>query len=320
MIQALCVDALNPAGRPTPANVKSYGFNGVRSVFFDQPDWYSYHQAAKRAGLNTILTLAKESFNGRPHAEVISNLPVDADYVVIGNEPDSSDSSSWTMSPASFRSLIRECAPLIGQRCPGAYLVAGGLVSGQVSWLEPIYQELRDLVDFLDIHPYSKTADEAQALLVDYHNLTQIPPMVLEWNRPTDQIKPFVDMLGYMAEAGAYFCWSDGMVDGFGLVDRLGRPKPQLTAMIDALAQHPKPPDGEYVLGFKEWHDAAPDLLGDPIGRERGGVQGFSVQRTSKGRLMACDLRGRGWTLTFWDDATDVRWLWDGERSVTLGG
>lgn len=209
-LPALCVDPLNPDGRPTPANVVTYGFRGIRSVFRPDPQWYSYHQAARRLGLASIVTLARESF-ALSLPDTIASLPTDADWVVVGNEPDGEGISSWRQSPADFLELLRECVPLIRQRCPDAQVVAGGLVSGQPGWLTPIVAELVSLVDAVDVHPYAKTADEARELLRQYRNLLRLPVVVLEWNRPADQIAAFLQMLEGVTAAAAYFCWSDAM-------------------------------------------------------------------------------------------------------------
>lgn len=211
MIHAIGVDALNPAGRPDPGALLAVGATGIRSVFFDRPDWFSYHRACKVAGLASIVTLARESFGDRHRAEVIAALPTNCDYVVIGNEPDSSDVSSWQMSPSTFRSLIQECAPLVHQRCPGAKIVAGGLVSGNAGWLNPIADDIRLFVDFIDIHPYNKTPGEAETLLDEYWERYLIPLVVFEWNRPPTQIRAFVQMLERTVDSDAWFCWSDAM-------------------------------------------------------------------------------------------------------------
>lgn len=328
-LPALCVDPLNPAGRPTPANLALYGFRGVRHVFQDRSEWHSYHQAVKRAGLTSIVTLARESF-ALSRADTIARLPVDCDWVVIGNEPDDPGESSWHMPPAEFLALAAECSALIRQRCPGAKIVGGGLSSGQPGWLTPIVRDLKPLIDAQDVHPYAKTASEAAALLRAYSAITGgIPLVVLEWNRPRDEIDGFLKMLAQTTEAGAFFCWSDGMVENFGLADRRGNPKQELGAMQAALMALPpgqpmSPPGDEFVLGFKAFHDAEPALIGSPIRRERGGVPGFSVQRSSRGRLMAQYLADpatnaiQGWKITFWDDATDARYLFDGRKAVKI--
>lgn len=157
------------------------------------------------------------------------------------------------------------------------------------------------------------------------------------------------DVLGF----AAYFCWADAIGgpsehgdQAFGLRDDAWRARPAWTTFAQGndagQVQPPVPPvdppaeppsDSEFVLGFKDWHDADPKLLGDPIGKERGGIQGFSVQRSTRGRLMAQYLadpasepinaasgeyrRSQGWVLTFWDDATDQRWLWDEAAKVS---
>lgn len=328
-LPALCVDPLNPAGRPTPANLALYGFKGARHVFQAKPEWYAYHQAIKRAGLASIVTLARESFTlSRP--DTIAALPDDCDWVAVGNEPDDPGASSWHMPPAEFLALVAECSALIRQRCPRAKIVGGGLSSGQSEWLAPIVRDLRPLIDAQDCHPYAKSSSEAAALLQAYSAvLGDLPLVVLEWNRPRDEIDGFLRMLSQTTLAAAFFCWSDGMVDGFGLVDRRGNPKHELGAMQAALMALPPPvpvpaPGDDFVLGFKAFHDAEPALIGNPIGRERGGLPGFSVQRSSKGRLMAQYLADpatnaiQGWKITFWDDASDTRYLFDGRKAVKI--
>lgn len=317
-VPALCVDPLNHDGRPTPANLATYGFLGVRSVFRPDPQWYSYHQAAKRVRLASIITLARESF-ALSLPDTIASLPPDADWVVVGNEPDGEGISSWRQSPAEFLALIAECAPLIRQRCPQAQIVAGGLVSGQPSWLVPIVDDLSRLVDAVDVHPYAKDANAAAALLRGYESLTGVDLVVFEWNRPANEVGAFADMLEQMTQAAAWFCWSDGMVDGFGLIDRQGNPRAALSAIITALkpaAPGPppiSPPENrpKYVLGFAEFAAAHPELVGDPLEDERGGVPGLSQQLTSRGILTAANLADRGWTLLFWERESGTRYLFE---------
>lgn len=318
-LPALCVDPLNPAGRPTPANLVTYGFRAIRSVFRPDPQWYSYHQAASRVGLASIVTLARESF-ALSLPDTIASLPTDADWVVVGNEPDGEGISSWRQSPAEFLALIAECAPLIRQRCPQAQIVAGGLVSGQPGWLVRVVVELAGLVDAFDVHPYAKDTNQAAALLREYEALVGgVPLVVLEWNRQASQIPAFTTMLEQMTQAAAWFCWSDGMVDGFGLIDRQGNPQASLSAIMTALkpaapAPPPiSPPENRpnYVLGFAEFAGAHPELVGDPLEDERGGVPGFSQQLTSRGILTAANLADRGWTLLFWERESGTRYLFE---------
>jgi hypothetical protein len=43
--------------------------------------------------------------------------------------------------------------------------------------------------------------------------------IVSEWHRPPDQIAEFGQMLAGEVEYSFFFCWSDGMVPGFGLIE-----------------------------------------------------------------------------------------------------
>jgi hypothetical protein len=76
-----------------------------------------------------------------------------------------------------------------------------------------------------------------------------LPVWLSEWNLVPredlngDTVKADLDallsILGAQAEAAFWFCWSDGMVAGLGLVDEHGERKPvyqELTASMSAAA------------------------------------------------------------------------------------
>jgi hypothetical protein len=60
--------------------------------------------------------------------------------------------------------------------------------------------------------------------------------LVLEWHQPAAEIAGYLEMLGRETEWSAFFVWSDANVDGFGLVDAAGEPKPEYHAFQAAAA------------------------------------------------------------------------------------
>jgi hypothetical protein len=60
--------------------------------------------------------------------------------------------------------------------------------------------------------------------------------LVLEWHQDAEEIAAYERMLEELTAWATWFCWSDGMVDGFGLVDAAGAPKPEYHAFQAAAA------------------------------------------------------------------------------------
>ena len=82
------------------------------------------------------------------------------------------------------------------------------------------YSQALDVLG-LDYSQLTKYASIAKAVRPD------LALWVTEWNRPPLQVVPFTRMLRLEAEAAFWFCASDAMVPGFGL---LGTPAEQLYA------------------------------------------------------------------------------------------
>lgn len=91
-------------------------------------------------GVEPLPVLARESFE---HGGVRSGwkqsmaywrdrLPMVTRWQV-GNEPDHESPSSWTLAPDDFSDLLLLSREVFG---PDAYLIAGGLVSGQPGYLD----------------------------------------------------------------------------------------------------------------------------------------------------------------------------------------
>lgn len=74
-------------------------------------------------------------------------------------------------------------------------------------------------------------------------------------------------------------------------------------------------PGAAFVLGFKDWADAQPELIGKPHdAREFGAAHGISQQRTTHGLLTWSDLRS-GQVMTFLDARDGRRYRWTGNGS-----
>lgn len=116
---------------------------------------------------------------------------------------------------------------------PRPLLVGGGSVSGQPGWWDAVDAAGLGLQG-IDVHPYGKDPEEARTLLRLYaaHGL---PLYVFEWNRPAAEIPAYAQMLDEEnVGAACYFCWSDAMVPGFGLLDDQGNETPEFTALMAA--------------------------------------------------------------------------------------
>lgn len=234
----VCLDALNPTGRPTPFDLA--GVNTVRLVARADKAMYKYHNDLRNYGFDTAVVLARESFGVRVTA---SRLRIYARnmkprYWILGNEQDAylldePSPSSWKMTPKQYAAFVFLCMSVLG---PSVLLVGGGLVSGQPSWFDS-YRGPQ--LYAWDIHPYGKTADETKDLIIAYRpyinniNISMIPiPLIMEWNRPVEEIKGYQAMLDDETLRSAWFCWSDGMVDGMGLVDSGGQAKEEYNALL----------------------------------------------------------------------------------------
>lgn len=174
-------------------------------------------------------------------------------------------------------------------------------------------------------HPYAKEPHTAplDALLRGYKALGK-PLWITEYHART---------LGMAAalrddprlEVALAFCYTDRMVPGFGMIEDYRALDDFRTAAAPQAPSHP-PTERHAVFqaGFLDWSRRDPALLGTPLENESGGIPGFSVQRTSTGRLMAQYLahpetrKIRGWTLTFWEDGTGARYLFANGRSEQI--
>jgi hypothetical protein len=221
---------------------------GLRAVRFPvrrDSDDLSFIQELLKRNILPWLVLDKDAFTGYP-----SNIAALRDYAAryadqgvvweMGNEPDITSPSSWTMSPEVYSDFLKTARAGLGA---DAYIVAGGLASGQPQWLDTV-----DLspVNAVAVHPYGKWPSDTPVnggwgfgpvlpLLFAYRDhLNQrgwqrIPLHVTEYGAPANELggkyQSYIrDMTRVLAESplvsyALQFCLTDQDVNQFGLFD-----------------------------------------------------------------------------------------------------
>jgi hypothetical protein len=193
-------------------------------------------------GISVMLVFDKTSIEAYPSpADAFTDALRRYDqYVTLwqpGNEPDGTDASSWTMTQDEFVTLGRTARATLGR---DRLIVAGGLVSGDPTWL--VGQDL-SWCDMIDVHLYLKDAPNPNDIedvpdidqaLPGYQALG-LPVILGEWGwwgndeeRGREEVD---DMVGWVAPRTDvpiffYFCADDAMVAPFGLVRADGSLKP----------------------------------------------------------------------------------------------
>jgi hypothetical protein len=282
-MSGICVDALNAAGCPPADTLFEAGADGVRLVAFDSPEFFAYAGDLLAAGLTVAVVLARESFGDDDYAGWASFYAerIAPTYWIIGNEMDAyllpePSPSSWKMTPQEYADFWFLAGTMIRERQPDAKLVIGGLVAGQPSYLDEVLPLLDPPPWGVDVHPYGKSAGEAgelfdlyrttvapaelRALLASYGEVLEAwggerRLLVLEWWRPAEEIAEYEAMLRAETGWATWFCWSDGMVPGFGLVNEDGILKEEGLAFQEANMSEdaPAPKSLEEAEGRPDW-------------------------------------------------------------------
>lgn len=158
----------------------------------------------------------------------------------VGNEPDLVSDSSWTMLPEEWEQLIHDVWDVTWLEGPP--LIGGGLAAG-----DPAYLVGLDLMPLSGIgfHPYGRLPNDLWAgpnwgigslkELVQMYAPFNLPLWATEYgcnHHETGKVwqgRYVYEMAGALKAAGVetaiQFCFSDAMVDGFGLYDAEGKPK-----------------------------------------------------------------------------------------------
>jgi len=189
----------------------------------------------------------------------------------IGNEPDGTGDSSWSLPPSKFDALLWA----FRVQMPMAYLVAGGLSSGDPNYLLKVNTQR---VNAIAVHPYGQRVygfpsptwgfGEVGDLINSYRRFGK-PVWVTEYGGQTvdypggvfaveDQRAQYHSEMALRlheldVQVACVYCWADSMVPGFGLVeDSPANARATYAAFYNAaqqVAQVPSAPAVSYVPG-----------------------------------------------------------------------
>jgi cell wall-associated NlpC family hydrolase len=241
--------------------IRSAGFESIRvACLIDDSgppnvryDLRAYLAGARARGLRVLLVLDRDAFwwpDWSKDTERYVRHWLDFyvglfDGLQVGNEPDATSPSSWTLDAAEFGRLVTSVRAIVG---PDVFLVGGGLASGQPGYLDG-FQALAQL-DAIALHPYTKQARDMAGFVNGYRQLTgELPVLLSEWGCPADwgedtQAEQTRDMVRWAIVNGMaldVFDWSDRGVAPFGLHRVDGSQRPALRAVAEGLLGLPVP-------------------------------------------------------------------------------
>lgn len=309
-------------------------------------------KSLKKVGTQSIVVVTTQStgtnfqdFDGYcTELENFCALCGDSIYgIEIQNELDTPD---WGISDDEIVAITKRAAPII--RNYGMKAFAPSLLTGPGEGrFAYIAERIHDDVDFMNVHPYyrsiagypymTKQPDDSWlgwrfGTVEDAaHECATLCPWIqtafTEWGCPvvfdgiTEKTQwnatySFQQFEHPSIAFAIQFCRDDFMVPNeelveskyWGLIDLDNRPRLAWRNLLNGEAMP------EYKLGFKEWYDLEPELLGDPLEDEHGGIEGLSQQKTENGLLTWVALPGyEGGMRTFYNWET-------GERRALPGG
>lgn len=255
-------------GSFSPGELVASGAVWVRCVAHLGVDLSAWLDGCALAGIKVLLVLDKDTLTGDPSEWPTRMAAVRDRYagrysaVQPANESDHESPSSWTMSPADYSLLLKMARLQFGD---DAYIVAGGLASGQPWYLDGV-----DLspVNAIGVHPYGRRPEqdgweETPGNFGYVHDLLDAyaaygkPLWVTEIGVSRQEVSDRFQALYAKAiletcarrpdtEAVLWFAWHDSMVDGFGLIGKKGGKKDAYRAFAEA-AQLDAPFDGPAV-------------------------------------------------------------------------
>lgn len=204
--------------------VRSLGATWIRIVAMPDVDLTAYFRRCRVLGIRIMLVLAHES--GGDYAAYQRSYGGLVDCVQVGNEPDLTSPSSWTMTAIELASLGRQARQTFGSMP----IVTAGLASGHPEWLTGVDLSWADTIAF---HPYGKTPSETwphpgwgtgvMGPLVDGYAAFGKPLIVSEIGLSTDEVTEefqaeylsrCFDYLNQRGDVAVmfWFCLSDTMV------------------------------------------------------------------------------------------------------------
>lgn len=332
--RGVCVDALNPGGRPGLWSLRQLKVDSIRMVAFDKPEFYRYAGLLDRGGIAQAIVLTSGSFtDGEPLGDQAAAYAgkVKPFAHVVGNEWNIPGDASWPRGDDAFVAVWNEIAPAIRSVDGDARLYVGGMHSEPPSLsnlqdrIQRVWPQLSPEPDGIDIHPYMETYQEADALLQAFRDLFPEKDIcVLEWNdSDLPGLRRFEYSLEQLTEHSAFFCYSDLMVPPYGLMDASGRRKEGWYAYRDAIGATapPVPPLVEPVIELVQGNVAgtfAAQPQGVILHGTRSGQQGYSTEQEYRATVnyVGGGAAGLGWSITVGDGVycahmSPMHWGWN---------
>ncbi len=223
------------------------------------PDWDNYisHFATRAAQIAQLLEPLRPAYQ-------------------VWNEPDHPVHPGYspTLREAVFGRMLRRTRDAIKSVDPQALIITGGLATGNPGWLTAVIKSQGgDLpADIVAFHPYGQRPDPDWPdpnwafgyfgnLLKGYYKAGKNKPIWItemgvkeeDLGNNREKVAEFLRRY-YRAVTKRdsdkvqelfWFCYADGMVPTFGLIDTSGNHKPAYNAFRQAAADRPKPPKGE---------------------------------------------------------------------------
>jgi hypothetical protein len=182
------------------------------------------------------------------------------------DEPNPSDTYAPGVPASRYGELLRDAYAAIKAHSTAA-VITGGADSGDPGYLATARDAAGGLfADAVGLHPYGQRPDPSwpdaswgfgtlSGIVGNYQARLGLPVWITELGLADDTLEA-----EYLAHSAArvkgslsgeverliWFCWSDAMVDGFGLVDGDGNPKPAYWEFV--AASSPPPPLADVVV------------------------------------------------------------------------
>ena len=278
------IDPANePHGHPAVQEIQNLGATWVRFTFKDssdgaQPTRFEFYNdrvwRLNQAGINILMILNNETYPGKPASDadgatwdaytakfanrcrqIAQHYGSQVQAYQIWNEPDYEKPSPEydpCLRPEVFGRLLQAAFTAIKEVSP-ATVVMGGLVSGQLGYLEQVRAATDGVlyVDAVGVHPYGQrpTPDWPRPdwgfgvlgdLIQGYHAKAAGKPIWITEVGTDDTTvqdefprRTFETLNEDLAEVAPYvfwFGWSDAMKYPFGLVDFYGEKKASYTS------------------------------------------------------------------------------------------
>jgi len=151
----------------------------------------------------------------------------------IWNEQDASSASSIYIPPQDYASLLSAAYTAI-KSSSSSDVIIGGLVSGDIGYLNTVMNNAGASSDGIGVHPYLININSLSNRVTQYISSSHSKPIWItefgwETSNQNDQSQYLINAFNTFNQRGVpisfWYCWSDGMNPGFGLVDSAGNKK-----------------------------------------------------------------------------------------------